>query len=125
MNQPGADEPAMDLTDTAPPILLTARAVERLKELLVHEGRAGHGLRVTLRDGGCSGLTYEVELTPNPGDGDLVIERDGVWVAVEQTAVERLRGSTVDYVTGLHHAGFRFANPRATRTCGCGESFSV
>jgi iron-sulfur cluster assembly protein len=107
------------------PIVLTARAVEMLKEILTREGRAGQGLRVTVRDGGCSGLSYGVDLAPAPAEDDVVVRQGGTWVAIDAAALPHLRGTTIDYVTGLHHAGFRFSNPRATRTCGCGESFSV
>ncbi len=110
---------------TEAPIGLTPKAVEMLKAMLAREGHTGHGLRVTVRDGGCSGLSYAMDLAPQPAAGDVVIEQDGAWVAVDPAALVQLRGTTSDYVTGLHHAGFRFSNPQATRTCGCGESFSV
>jgi iron-sulfur cluster assembly accessory protein len=107
------------------PVVLTSRAVEMLKEILAREGRAGQGLRVTVRDGGCSGLSYGVDFALAPAEGDVVVRQDGAWVAIDAAALAHLHGTTIDYVTGLHHAGFRFSNPRATRTCGCGESFSV
>jgi iron-sulfur cluster assembly protein len=66
-----------------------------------------------------------MDLAPGPGEGDLVIEQDGAILYVASAAVPYLDGTTIDYVTGLHNAGFRFVNPQATRTCGCGESFSV
>jgi iron-sulfur cluster assembly accessory protein len=107
------------------PVALTPQAVERIKELVAGEGRSGHGLRVTVRDGGCSGFSYGLDLAPAPSADDLVFEQNGAAVFVERSAVSYLAGTTIDYVTGLHHAGFRFVNPRATRTCGCGESFAV
>jgi iron-sulfur cluster assembly accessory protein len=106
-------------------VTLTARAVEMVKEMLERQGRQGQGIRVSVRDGGCSGHSYVMDFAPGPADGDLVIERDGAVLYVDAGALPYLDGTTIDYVAGLHNAGFRFVNPRASRTCGCGESFSV
>ena len=70
-------------------------------------------------------MSYELEFTAAPKDGDVVLETDSVSLFVDQAALPHLKGTTVDYVEGLHRAGFRFMNPQADRTCGCGESFSV
>jgi iron-sulfur cluster assembly accessory protein len=105
-------------------VVLTPKAVEMVRELLVRQAEV-RGVRVSVRDGGCSGHSYVMDLAPGPGEGDLVIEQDGAILYVASAAVPYLDGTTIDYVTGLHNAGFRFVNPQATRTCGCGESFSV
>jgi iron-sulfur cluster assembly accessory protein len=107
------------------PVVLTPKAVEKVKELLARQGRQGQGIRVSVRDGGCSGHSYVMDFAPGPAEGDLVIEQDGAALYVDAAAVPYLDGTTIDYVSGLHNAGFRFVNPQATRTCGCGESFGV
>jgi iron-sulfur cluster assembly accessory protein len=108
-----------------PLIRLTDIAVEKVKELLAREGAAGHGLRVGVSGGGCSGMQYQLAFEPNPKDGDVVLELDGVRVFVDPQSRQHLAGLTLDYVTGLNGAGFKFLNPNATRTCGCGTSFAV
>lgn len=107
------------------PVTLTAKATERVRELLADNRRVGHGIRVSIRDGGCSGFSYVMDLASAPSAGDVVVEHGGATLFVDQAAIPYLKGTTIDYVTGLHHAGFRFLNPQATRTCGCGESFTV
>lgn len=107
------------------PVVLTPKAAGMVKELLVRQGRQGHGIRVSVRDGGCSGHSYVMDFAPGPSEGDLVIEQDGAALYIDSVALPFLDGTTIDYVSGLHNAGFRFVNPQATRTCGCGESFSV
>jgi len=107
------------------PVVLTPKAAQMVRELLIQQGRQGQGIRVSVRDGGCSGHSYVMDFAPGPADGDLVVEQDGATLYVEGAAVRYLEGTTIDYVSGLHNAGFRFVNPQATRTCGCGESFSV
>jgi len=96
-----------------------------VKEIVTRDGLAGQALRVSVNDGGCSGMSYALDFAPAPHDGDLTLEQDGVTLYVASDAVTYLEGTTIDYVTGLHRAGFRFMNPQANRTCGCGESFSV
>ena len=91
-----------------------------------HQAPEGAALRVGVRGGGCSGLSYVVEVDAQPPKpGDHVIEAHGVTVYVDKRSIKVLEGTTLDYKTGLMEAGFRFENPRATRTCGCGESFSL
>jgi iron-sulfur cluster assembly protein len=106
------------------PVVLTPKAVEMVRELLARQAQT-QGVRVSVRDGGCSGHSYVMDLAPGPAEGDLVIDQDGAILYIASAAVPYLNGTTIDYVSGLHNAGFRFVNPQATRTCGCGESFSV
>jgi iron-sulfur cluster assembly accessory protein len=108
------------------PVVLSATAIARVKALLQRERRPdGAGLRVSVVGGGCSGLQYSLGLDDRPGDEDAVYEYDGVRVFVDATSAPYLQGTKVDYVDGLHGAGFKFVNPNADRTCGCGSSFSV
>jgi len=83
------------------------------------------GLRVRVAGGGCSGLMYRMEFGDGMEDGDEVFERDGFKVFVDKKSLFFLNGSELDYSDGLTGAGFKFKNPNATGTCGCGESFSV
>jgi iron-sulfur cluster assembly accessory protein len=104
---------------------LTPRAAAAVRKMHQKE-RLGteHGLRITVVGGGCSGFQYSMNFDTRK-DGDLVTEFEGVNVFVDEISLPYLAGTTLDYVEGLHNAGFRFENPRATRTCGCGSSFSV
>lgn len=82
-------------------------------------------LRVAVRPGGCSGFSYDLFFDKNIfEDRDEIDEFDGVLVVMDSESSEKLRGATLDYQEGLQGAGFKFINPNATRTCGCGESFS-
>ena len=110
------------LTD---PIAVTERAIEKAKKQMVRDGAAKQGLRVAALGGGCSGLKYELTFAAEPHDGDTILELDGLRVFVDAESVAPLRGMTIDYVEALHGGGFKFVNPNATRTCGCGESFAT
>jgi iron-sulfur cluster insertion protein len=110
---------------TMPGVNLTPRAVEAVRKMHRKEGLgADHGLRIAVVGGGCSGFQYSLNFDTRK-DGDLVTELDGVDVFVDEISLPYIAGTTLDYVEGLHNAGFRFDNPRATRTCGCGSSFSA
>jgi iron-sulfur cluster assembly accessory protein len=115
-----------EVTGAAEPVALSPTAVARVKVLLQREGRpAGAGLRVSVVGGGCSGLQYSLGLDDAAGEDDAIVEHDGVRVFVDATSAPYVAGMKIDYVDGLHGAGFKFVNPNADRTCGCGSSFSV
>jgi iron-sulfur cluster assembly accessory protein len=115
-NQPRAGTPGVNLTP---------KALEVVKQMSTKENLgAGHGLRIAVVGGGCSGFQYSLNFD-QAKDGDVVTELDGVTVLVDEISLPYIAGTTLDYVEGLHNAGFRFDNPRATRTCGCGSSFSA
>ena len=108
-----------------PDVKLTPKALEMVRKMAAKEGLSSeHGLRIGVTGGGCSGFQYELKFD-TPKDGDRVTEHDGVRVIVDEIALGYIGGTTLDFVEGLHAAGFRFDNPRATRTCGCGSSFSA
>ena len=110
---------------SVPGIKLTPKALEAVRKLAAKEGLdAGHGLRVAVVGGGCSGFQYVLNFDQQK-EGDVVTQFDGVAVLVDEISLPYIAGTTLDYVEGLHNAGFRFDNPRATRTCGCGSSFSA
>jgi iron-sulfur cluster assembly accessory protein len=109
----------------SPLVHLTEKAVEMLKVAQQREGVPGHGLRVGVAGGGCSGLQYQLSFAEKPGEGDAVVEVGGVRVFIDAASSAHVRGMTLDYVSGLHGAGFKFLNPNAVRTCGCGTSFAT
>lgn len=107
-------------------VSLTPRAVERVRQVRCKEGFSdAHALRVSVVGGGCSGFSYQLDFDEAPAPDDRVYDFDGVCVVVDPTSAQYLEGIEIDYVTGLHGGGFKFANPKATQTCGCGSSFTV
>ena len=108
-----------------PIVALTDKAVEMVKVAMQRDGVVGYGLRVGVLGGGCSGFQYNLSFEEQPGPEDVVFEQGGVRVFVDAASQPHLQGMTLDYVTGLHGAGFKFLNPNATRTCGCGSSFAT
>ncbi len=105
-------------------VTLTDKAVEMLKVAMEREGAQGCGLRIGVVGGGCSGFQYQLAFEPEPRAEDAVLEQGGVRIFVDPDSQPHLQGITLDYVTGLHGAGFKFLNPNAERTCGCGSSFA-
>ncbi len=116
-------------TPSAPPegVLVTESAVERIRAVMAKEGIEPEegGLRLGVKGGGCSGLSYAISFDARPRPQDRVFEFDGVRVFVDPKSLVYLRGITLDYEETLIRQGFTFSNPNATRSCGCGTSFSV
>lgn len=105
---------------------LTEVAVERFRRVMEQERLgADYGVRISVNSGGCSGMSYSMSFESQARADDTVLEQDGLKLFVDRESVPYLEGVTVDYVVGLHKEGFKFINPKATRTCGCGESFGV
>ncbi|MCK5572248.1 MAG: iron-sulfur cluster assembly accessory protein [Bacteroidetes bacterium] len=84
-----------------------------------------HGMRVAVKGGGCSGLSYVLGFDEKPREKDTVLESSGVTVYVDQKSLFYLSGTVLDFSDGLNGRGFVFNNPQAARTCGCGSSFGV
>lgn len=103
-------------------VTVTPEAEVEVRRLLVEEGQPG--LRLGIKGGGCSGLSYHLEFTDEQ-EGDTVIELDGFKVFLDRKSTIYLSGITLDFQSGLDGRGFVFQNPQATNTCGCGESFSI
>ena len=82
-------------------------------------------IRVGVKSGGCSGLSYELNFDKNKEDNDKVFEHNGIKIVVDKKSFLYLIGTTLEYTGGLNGKGFVFKNPNASRTCGCGESFSL
>lgn len=116
-------ESGFEATDERP-VLFTDSAVEAVRAALKDEGEEGDFLRISVVGGGCSGYQYGLDFDKEERMGDLAIDFDGVKVVVDPVSVGYLRGTVVDYVSGLNGTGFQFKNPNAKRTCGCGSSFS-
>jgi iron-sulfur cluster assembly accessory protein len=104
---------------------LTDRAVEKIKQLMAKEDTPGHGLRVTVQGGGCSGFQYGLSYEKDRGENDQVLEFNGLRVFVDAMSLLYLEDVTIDYLDSLSGAGFKIENPKATGTCGCGASFSM
>lgn len=104
---------------------LSPRAIEQIKVLLQRRQREGEGLRVSVTDGGCSGFSYKLDFDNEQKPDDIIFEADGVTVYVDPGSAPYLKGTVIDYVAGLYGGGFKFTNPNATGTCGCGTSFSA
>jgi iron-sulfur cluster assembly protein len=107
-------------------ISVTEKAKERITELRKEEGRPeNHNIRVSVKGGGCSGLMYDLGFDEEVKPADQVFEDKGVKILVDKKSLLYLLGTTLDFSDGLNGKGFQFINPNASRTCGCGESFSV
>jgi iron-sulfur cluster assembly protein len=120
----GTPAPIGDASGEA--VALSSTAIARVRVLIEREGRPPTaGIRLSVSDGGCSGLRYVLALENEPQPEDIGFEVDGVRVFVDRKSAPYLNGMQLDYVDGLHGAGFKFINPNADRTCGCGSSFSV
>ena len=108
------------------PVTLTPKAVEMVKITREQEGiDPSHGLRVAVRGGGCSGFEYALDYEKEARPNDVIYDQHGLTVYVDGVSARYLAGTNIDYVFGMSGAGFKFNNPRATGTCGCGSSFSV
>jgi len=108
------------------PVTLTPGAVEAAKRVRESEGlSAEHGLRISVVGGGCSGFSYQLSFDRQRQEGDLEGRFDGLPVWVDPTSAQYLEGTQIDFVSSLHGGGFKFSNPKATQTCGCGSSFSA
>lgn len=116
-----ADKPA----EVPQEIHLTEKAAEKVKEIAKAEGLEGQGLRVQVKGGGCSGFQYDLYFDEKPTDMDQVFDSHGIPIFVDPLSLQYLEGTRVDYVEGLHGAGFKFENPNVKGTCGCGSSFSA
>ncbi|MCF6359236.1 MAG: iron-sulfur cluster assembly accessory protein [Cyclobacteriaceae bacterium] len=107
-------------------ITISDKAKIELKTLRNKEGHPdNYNLRVSVKGGGCSGLMYDLGFDEDIGERDDVYEDNGLKIVVDKKSLLYLIGTTLDFSDGLNGKGFQFVNPNATRTCGCGESFSI
>lgn len=121
-------ESTQDNTDYIPsdekPVHITPSAIEAIRNAISTDGEEGDGLRVSVRGGGCSGYEYQLDFEKAPRMGDVELDFDGVKIFIDPISAGYLKGTVIDYISGLHGTGFKFNNPNAKRTCGCGNSFS-
>ncbi|MEM9188220.1 MAG: iron-sulfur cluster assembly accessory protein [Myxococcota bacterium] len=106
-------------------IELTPKAIEMAKKALKRRGTPESGLRLGVRGGGCSGVSYAIEFADKVRKKDNVFDFDGLKVVIDPKSLIYLRGSVLDYEFKLMSHGFKFVNPNESGSCGCGESFTV
>ncbi len=106
-------------------ISLSESAVKQIRRIKEDENKPEGGLRVAVVGGGCSGLSYKLEFANEAQPTDKVYEQDGIKVFIDPKSFLYVKGLTLDYQGGLNGTGFSFKNPNATKSCGCGTSFSV
>ena len=104
-------------------ITLSDRAANRVKEIMSKAKEPIIGVRVGVKSGGCSGLSYVLDFDFEMNENDKLIEDNGIKLIVEKKSYLYLVGTTLEFSGGLNGKGFSFSNPNASRTCGCGESF--
>ena len=106
-------------------VKLTDNAAKKVSTLLTKQGRANGVLRVAVVGGGCSGLSYKMDLQDGPASRDILVESGGVRVVVDPKSALYVTGSELDYADALQDGGFKVKNPNAATSCSCGESFSA
>jgi iron-sulfur cluster assembly accessory protein len=125
---PEAPAPEAAETATAPdvPVALTDKAVRMVQLTREEEGlQPESGLRVAVRGGGCSGFEYALDFETEERENDFVYQQGDLKVYVDALSARYLKGTRIDYVMGAQGAGFKFENPNAAGSCGCGSSFAV
>ncbi len=113
------------ITGTSEQLVLTDSAVDRIRALLVKEGKPEAGLRLYISGGGCAGMSYGMSIDDSVSSDDAVVRTKGVKVIVDKLSLIYLRGSKIDYVENLQTSGFQIDNPNAASSCGCGLSFKA
>jgi iron-sulfur cluster assembly protein len=112
------------MTEPDFPVAISPVALDRLKKLILKDGREGVFLRLGVKGGGCSGLEYVIKLDTVPSKLDQAIEVDGVKVVCDTKSARFLQGAVLEFTNNLIGGGFKFENPNAGRSCGCGTSFT-
>ena len=121
-----ADTTTINKPDINGEILITPKAAEQVAKLKNENNiPESHSLRVGVKGGGCSGLSYVLAFDENPRENDKIIEIHGIKVFIDPKSLSYLSGTVLDFSDGLNGKGFVFNNPQATKTCGCGSSFGV
>lgn len=106
------------------PVEITEKALLQIQKLVTKDGRPGVFLRVGVKGGGCSGLEYVLKLDVAPREYDLISSQGEVKIACDAKSAVFLKGATLDHTGNLIGGGFKFENPNAGRSCGCGTSFT-
>lgn len=111
--------------EAGPVLQLTEAAVQQLKEVIVSQSLEGHFLAIRVVPAGCSGLGYDLNLVKDIKEGDLRWTQDGIELITDKLSAKYLEGTRMDWVKTDTSAGFKFENPNAKSSCGCGSSFSA
>lgn len=106
-------------------ITITDKAAAKVNEIAQAEDLNGQGLRLRVIGGGCAGFSYDLYFEDKPTDLDELFEDKGVKLYVDPLSYQYLENTEIDYVEGVHGSGFKFVNPNAKTSCGCGSSFSA
>lgn len=106
-------------------ITLSPKAAGKTKHILQEENKQDWKLRVGVKGGGCSGLSYEMKFEEIVSEHDHLFQFDDINIIVDAKSLAYLAGTNIDYKDGLNSSGFVFLNPNAARSCGCGNSFSA
>tara|TARA_R110000824_G_scaffold202090_1_gene386262 strand:+ start:2647 stop:2970 length:324 start_codon:yes stop_codon:yes gene_type:complete len=106
-------------------VTVTETAINRIRNMANDNDTPDNGVRIMVVGGGCSGLTYDMDFENETQEGDQVFEHEGVRVFVDPMSYVYLKGTQIDYVESFSFSGFRFENPNAQKSCGCGSSFTV
>ena len=129
LDQTPADTPSAKPSTATPadvPVTITKKAADMVQITKQQEGvDPSCALRIAVRGGGCSGFEYALDFEDELRDTDLVYDQQGVKVVIDPVSARYLMGTEIDYSLGMTGAGFKFNNPNAVGTCGCGSSFTV
>ena len=106
-------------------INISNSAAQQIQTLKQREQKKNNFLRVSVKEGGCSGFSYKLDFDESKSDNDKMLESNGVQLIVDSKSLLYLMGMTLNFDGGLHGKGFTFSNPNASKTCGCGFSFNV
>ncbi len=126
--EPTSTEPEASALETASefPVTMTKKAVDMVKITREQEGlESSCGLRIAVRGGGCSGFEYALDFEDETRENDLVYLQGDLKLIVDPISARYLQGTEIDYMLGMSGTGFKFNNPKAVGTCGCGSSFAV
>ncbi len=121
-----APQNSISMSDPDMPVTLTQKAADMIRITREQEGLdPASGMRIAVRGGGCSGFEYALDFEVEPRQNDYVYDQHGVTLFVDSLSGRYLAGTNIDYVLGATGAGFKFHNPNAKGSCGCGSSFAV
>ena len=114
----------METVTQKPIVTLTDAAAAKVLSMMQKEGKQGYALRFGVVTGGCAGLSYEMKFQKTPYENDIAFKQNDIDIIVNQESVEFVKGIEIDYVDTLRESGFKYKNPIAKSSCGCGTSFS-
>ncbi len=116
--------PQQTIQNSEPLLTLTDAAIAKIRNMMAREGKEGYALRVSVKTGGCAGLSYDMRFQKGPYENDLIFKQRDLEIFVNPESASFLKGIQIDYVDTLKESGFKYRNPNAKSSCGCGTSFS-